>query len=85
MSLYLAGHFLSLFASRENKGGLSLSEEALELLKQYSWPGNIRELRNVIYERAVFAGMTIKYYRNTCLTKYKSKMINQRIALHYLQ
>ena len=48
----LAGHFLSLFASRENKGGLSLSEEALELLKQYSWPGNIRELRNVI-ERAV--------------------------------
>ena len=48
----LAGHFLSLFASRENKGGLSLSEEALRLLQQYSWPGNIRELRNVI-ERAV--------------------------------
>ena len=48
----LAGHFLSLFASRENKGGLSLSEEALQLLQQYSWPGNIRELRNVI-ERAV--------------------------------
>ena len=48
----LAGHFLSLFASRENKGGLSLSGEALQLLQQYSWPGNIRELRNVI-ERAV--------------------------------
>src|SRR4029453_11109298 len=31
---------------------LSLSAEALEALKDYAWPGNIRELRNVL-ERAV--------------------------------
>jgi len=30
----------------------SLSREALEVLRRYSWPGNIRELRNVV-ERAV--------------------------------
>jgi two-component system NtrC family response regulator len=48
----LAEHFLSSFDSRENKTGLSLSKEALQLLQQYSWQGNIRELRNVM-ERAV--------------------------------
>ncbi len=48
----LAEHFLSLFTSRENKTGLSLSKESLQLMQHYRWPGNIRELRNVI-ERAV--------------------------------
>jgi two-component system NtrC family response regulator len=48
----LAEHFLSFFESRENKQGLLLSKEALQLMQHYSWNGNIRELRNVI-ERAV--------------------------------
>lgn len=48
----LANYFLILFASRENKGGLSLNIETLQLMKHYPWHGNIRELRNVI-ERAV--------------------------------
>ncbi len=48
----LGEHFLSLFTSRENKTGLSLSKESLQLMQHYGWPGNIRELRNVI-ERAV--------------------------------
>jgi DNA-binding NtrC family response regulator len=30
------------------EGGLKITEDAVELLKQYSWPGNIRELVNVI-------------------------------------
>ncbi len=32
--------------------GVLLSREALEILSQHTWPGNIRELRNVL-ERAV--------------------------------
>ncbi len=48
----LAEHFLLSFGSRENKQGLSMSKEALQLMQHYSWHGNIRELRNVI-ERAV--------------------------------
>lgn len=48
----LADHFISIYAARENKQGLSISKEALKLLSSCSWPGNIRELRNVM-ERAV--------------------------------
>jgi len=48
----LAEHFRTIFTTRENKQTLSISKEAMILLQQYSWQGNIRELRNVI-ERAV--------------------------------
>jgi transcriptional regulator with PAS, ATPase and Fis domain len=49
----LANHFLSLYGTRENKPGLSLSKEALQLLEQHSWKGNIRELRNVMERAAI--------------------------------
>ena len=48
----LAEHFLAFFASRENRSGLTLSKEALQVMQRHSWHGNIRELRNII-ERAV--------------------------------
>jgi two-component system response regulator AtoC len=38
-----------MFASEgEERGAADFSEEALELLRRYAWPGNIRELRNVV-------------------------------------
>jgi len=48
----LARHFLKKFADALGKKGLRLSESALDALMAYDWPGNIRELKNVI-ERAV--------------------------------
>jgi transcriptional regulator with GAF, ATPase, and Fis domain len=44
----LAEHFLRLFADRYGRGPRRLSPEAVRLLSAYSWPGNIRELRNVL-------------------------------------
>lgn len=48
--LLLAEYFLSQF--RKEKPLLGFSEEALNVLRHHKWPGNIRELRNVV-ERAV--------------------------------
>ena len=45
------------FAARMNKGAIALSEEGIGALERYSWPGNIRELINVI-ERAVLLNAT---------------------------
>jgi DNA-binding NtrC family response regulator len=52
---------LKRFAAGINKREIKLSEDAIEALERYSWPGNIRELINVI-ERAVLlnAGGTIE-------------------------
>ena len=46
--LLLARHFLSIQGSRYNKGQLQLSDEAETALMSYDWPGNIRELRNIV-------------------------------------
>ncbi|HMC65357.1 MAG TPA: sigma-54 dependent transcriptional regulator, partial [Gemmataceae bacterium] len=48
----LATHFLRLYAQRCNKAVNQIDDDALLLLKAYSWPGNVRQLENVI-ERAV--------------------------------
>src|SRR5262249_15598738 len=48
----LAAHFLRLYAQRCGKAVAQLDDDALVALKTYPWPGNIRELENVL-ERAV--------------------------------
>lgn len=48
----LAGYFATVFAAKTNKPVPVLQKEYLEALQQYNWPGNIRELKNII-ERSV--------------------------------
>jgi len=50
--LPLAGHFLARFATRMRKRAVRFSPETEKQLLGYDYPGNVRELRNVI-ERAV--------------------------------
>ncbi|MBI5548739.1 MAG: sigma 54-interacting transcriptional regulator [Deltaproteobacteria bacterium] len=51
----LVEHFLTRFALERHEEKKVLSPEALELLASYSWPGNIRELENVISSASIFA------------------------------
>ncbi|CAG35105.1 sigma-54-dependent transcriptional regulator [Desulfotalea psychrophila] len=48
----LANFFLSLYNKKNRKDIKGFSQEALDLLMEYPWPGNIRELENSI-ERGV--------------------------------
>ncbi len=48
----LAEHFLNLYTQAFRKKIEGISSEALDYLVHYEWPGNIRELKNVI-ERLV--------------------------------
>jgi len=45
-------YFMDVLSKRNNKEVLSITQEALDFLKMYPWPGNIRELENVL-ERAI--------------------------------
>jgi DNA-binding NtrC family response regulator len=49
---HLAGNFVTELAARSGREVDGISAEALRSLQAHDWPGNIRELRNVI-ERAV--------------------------------
>jgi transcriptional regulator with PAS, ATPase and Fis domain len=44
----LADHFLTIFCEDAHRKTAALSQATLSLLKAYEWPGNIRELQNVM-------------------------------------
>ncbi len=48
----LARHFLEKYSQENNKAIESVADDVMAILQEYSWPGNIRELENLI-ERAV--------------------------------
>ncbi len=53
--LALAEHFLDHFAQESGEEALRIDREAEALLVRYGWPGNIRELENVLRSVALFA------------------------------
>jgi two-component system, NtrC family, response regulator len=58
-SSLLAKAFLEQFAKQQNSQVKGLTTEALELLEGYSWPGNIRELKNTIKRAVIMSEGTL--------------------------
>ena len=48
----LARHFLKKCCKEMERGNMTISKKALSAMEQYEWPGNVREIENVI-ERTV--------------------------------
>ncbi|MFN3398459.1 MAG: helix-turn-helix domain-containing protein, partial [Sulfurimicrobium sp.] len=51
----LARQFIGRFSASFGRSGISLSDDAARQLTQYGWPGNIRELENVIQRALILA------------------------------
>jgi len=51
----LCGHFLRKYGPELKKGIQSFSASAMDCLQSYSWPGNIRQLENVIYQAMIIS------------------------------
>ena len=51
----LAEHFIKKYNKRFNKNIKGIMPEANDILLKYNWPGNIRELENMIQRGVVFA------------------------------
>jgi DNA-binding NtrC family response regulator len=52
----LSEHLLTRLASDLGRGDLRLAPDAARALEEYAWPGNIRELRNVLERAALLSG-----------------------------
>ena len=49
----LVNHFISRLSAEAGKRVVGISQPALEMLKTYNWPGNIRQLENAVYRAVV--------------------------------
>ncbi|MEE0987325.1 MAG: sigma-54 dependent transcriptional regulator [Succinivibrionaceae bacterium] len=49
----LANHFLHYYSNLEKKNFENISREAERFLMRYNWPGNVRQLQNLIYRIVV--------------------------------
>jgi DNA-binding NtrC family response regulator len=52
---HLLRHFLARFRAEENRTITGISGEAVALLSQLDWPGNIRQLENAVYRAVVMS------------------------------
>jgi DNA-binding NtrC family response regulator len=52
---HLLRHFLARFCAEENRPITGISGEAMTLLSQLDWPGNIRQLENAVYRAVVMS------------------------------
>ncbi len=55
----LVTHFTQLICNEQGWKVKNFSDDAVEALKQHHWPGNIRELRNVVERLIILSGDTI--------------------------
>ena len=51
----LVSHFLARFAAERRMPALSISEEAMAALQAHDWPGNVRQLRNIMERTIILA------------------------------
>jgi two-component system nitrogen regulation response regulator NtrX len=51
----LVSHFLARFAAERRMPAPSISEEAMAALQAHDWPGNVRQLRNIIERTIILA------------------------------
>ncbi|RZI19847.1 sigma-54 interaction domain-containing protein [Pseudomonas orientalis] len=70
--LPLTRHFIDTYSRRLGYGPVTISREAEHKLKSYSWPGNIRELENVIHH-------TLLICRNSVIERDDLRLSNLRI------
>jgi len=55
----LAGYFLKCYSQENGKSATAISDAAMKLLCDYSWPGNIRELENAIEQAVVLSNQPV--------------------------
>jgi formate hydrogenlyase transcriptional activator len=61
----LAEHFVEQFARQQGKVVETISDDVMAALEHYNWPGNIRELQNVIERGVVMTTGSVLSWRTT--------------------
>jgi DNA-binding NtrC family response regulator len=55
----LVSHFTNIICAEQGIAFKTFDEDAVEILKERSWPGNIRELRNIVERLIILSGVKV--------------------------
>jgi len=79
--LMLVEYFVQRYASRTGKNIRSIDKQTLDLLQSYDWPGNIRELQNVIERSMILSSGEVFSVDQAWLSKATSRTARRVEAL----
>jgi DNA-binding NtrC family response regulator len=75
----LVEYFVQRYAKKAGKSIRTIEKKTLERLQAYNWPGNIRELQNVI-ERSVILSSADVFAVDDVWLSNESSQVTQRVA-----
>ena len=78
--LPLAKTFLDKYQRDYGKSGLKLSDKTVEILKRYNWPGNIRELENVVQRAIIMSENEILPQDLPASVKYQIPTVDEELV-----
>jgi DNA-binding NtrC family response regulator len=81
----LVEYFIDRYARKAGKNFKTVNKESLDLLQSYSWPGNIRELQNVIERSLIVSSGDIFSVDEAWLSKESSQPPSQVQVLRPLE
>ena len=76
----LAQHFLEHYSRESGKEIRTISSYALQSLLDYSFPGNVRELENIVERSVALETSNIILPESLTLSRYKSEKENRKLA-----
>ena len=65
----LVEYFVQRYAKRAGKKMRSIDKKTLDVLQSYDWPGNIRELQNIIERSVILSSARFSQSTNRGLPK----------------
>jgi two-component system, NtrC family, response regulator AlgB len=84
----LAGNMLDFFGAQNHKAFTGFSEEAISALRNYSWPGNIRELRNAVERAAILSAgemVGIEYLPSTIVPRTSPIQLGSHVSIQVIE
>ena len=82
---FIARHFMKSISKRLNKKEVSINDEIMQRLMQYDWPGNIRELENVIERMINMQSLPVEFTSNRKLSNILARDTEECINLERME
>ncbi|MBA2483746.1 MAG: sigma-54-dependent Fis family transcriptional regulator [Nitrosomonas sp.] len=76
--LLLAQHFLRISAERFKRGNKTLHPESVVWLDQHDWPGNIRELENLIFREYLLEDDAVIHFKFPVIPSGERRIVPER-------